>query len=61
MRKPLIFAIRFLSGQFYFLPTILYSWSECNCWMFAFIWGNIGLEIETTCAPIFEGNNSDGP
>ena len=48
--KQVYFAFRLMSGQFYFLPTFLYSWQTCKCWLAALFWGNIGLEVATFCS-----------
>ncbi len=55
MKKAVFFCCRVMPSDFYFIPTILYSWESCRCWMIAFIWGNIGLEVRTVCLVDFEG------
>lgn len=47
--KLFLFGVGLRPGTFYFIPTIRYTWEECNCWMLSFVWGNLALDFFTAC------------
>lgn len=49
MKKPVIFAFRKQEWSFGFIPFLRYDWSPCSCWAVSLGWGNLSVDVFTTC------------
>jgi hypothetical protein len=51
--KPILLSIGFNKGIF-FIPSIRYTWEDCKCWSYSFVWGNFSIDLWTTCSDKFK-------